>query len=156
VQDGVVASAQIIVPVHRGQQLFNQIPPNGAGRQFATIGSRRVDAVKPARRFATIGAEAQKGPQVSHFMLKRLALNLTACELNEDFDMFGCQRRKIARRYDRRGQKGIDRHQMLPDRCRSQSPHILEILPISQPQSPDRICRLCFFESSFCLQEAAI
>jgi hypothetical protein len=45
---------------------------------------------------------------------------------------------------------------MLPDRCRSQSPHILEILPISQPQLPDRLCRLCFFEPSFCLQEAAI
>jgi hypothetical protein len=77
-------------------------------------------------------------------MLQRLAPNLTAYGLNEDFDMVGCQRRKWARRSDGRRQQGVDRYQMLPDRCRSQSPHILEILSISQPQLPNLLCWLCF------------
>ena len=122
VQDGVVASAQIVASVHRGQQLFNKIPANGARRQFTTIGSRRVYAIRSPRAVSPRSAQKRRKARRCACMLQRLAPNLTGRGLDEDFDMFGCKRRKRAGHCDGRRQKGIDRYQMLPDRCRSQSP----------------------------------
>ena len=94
VQNGVVAPTQIVAPVDRSQQLFNQIPAERAGWQLTTIGLGRIDAVKSARGLSAICAIAQKGAQARHFMLKRLAPNLTGCGLDEDFDMLGRKRSK--------------------------------------------------------------
>ncbi len=83
----MVTAAEIISSGDRGEQFFDHLPTKGTRRQFSTIGSGRIDALKPSRSLTTIAAKAQESAQMGNLVLERLAQHPAAQGMNEVFDV---------------------------------------------------------------------